>query len=605
MAKDQKPANGSDVAHPRDLFSDRSSRTSEAAKGRHDIVESEHTSFFWPDVDELLTQQLAGDLLDQFEGRPGPILEPLPRSAASGDPIDSSDPIDPGEFPSVTFGAITGPVQPVPELKLSSEVASWSGPPAGRRGAHDVDPAGFDVAENSDPGAGYDAFVPDLMSGPFAPSQAQNLFTGPWSEPGRPLDNLRPDPVVVNLETEPSPASEEPMVTLDGLRGSRLFDPRPEVEPGVGRLNVGRLFDDADPDRSTSAQRANRSGRSEPDDIAVSSARLVSPFDGPESPERPLFEREPVLEVETTIPSLPGGSPLDFTSELRLSSPAPNPGPPAAPVSLARSTVVDPSHGAPAGSLFLDQPWTAPEATGPIAASSLLRLEPARSGGLLYLEEDPAYPSSGPHAVLRPMEPLQPNNGVPGFAALLDLFDHQRFVLMAGAAALLVGGLGWFALSRLGAGGSDLVLDASGAADVTLVSAGSVAGPTTVGPGSASPSAAVSSIASGSTTTASRATTTRKGSTTSSTVTGSTSSSVSTSGPSTSGPTTSATVASTTSTEVTTTTTAPTTTTTRPTTTTTRPTTTTARPTTTTTQPTTTTTEAPTTTTTAPTTPTS
>jgi hypothetical protein len=166
MAQDQLPASSPDIASSRASLSDPHAVTSQSLRGRHDIVESEHTSFFWPEVDELLTNEFSGDALEQlragvalpsppvFNGFPSPPVfdaPPPPPVFNGAPPLSGGDLVPPHSGGRRVFDEPTGAVPIVAPVGLSAD----SGAPA-FRGAHDLE---TEVAAT----AGY---VPDVVATP-------------------------------------------------------------------------------------------------------------------------------------------------------------------------------------------------------------------------------------------------------------------------------------------------------------------------------------------------------------------------------------------------------------------------------------------------------
>lgn len=525
---------------------------------------------------------------------PGPSAQP-PQRLSGPNPF-LLEPTGYPTAPAFDAGA-TSPaaVPPVPDLRLSSPVPTDADPTIRTSeidGGAIPRPTLPPPPDGPMPGSGP-GYVPDLVAGSFG-------------------SEMSPPP-------PPGPAPVDNAGGLDGLRGSRLFDPRPEVpDADAGRLRLGNLFEPTDPGAPPQTRRLVRlAGRQSPDEVDVTSARLVSPFDSAGPSVRSLFPASGSGDGDRPGRSAftdDGFGPGAATSELRMGSPAPF-GPDAGPfddghrlppASLSHSTVVDPASGPPVGSSFLaPAPSDAWNSSNPAwtSVSDTVSDLPSRQGqGFLYLEED-ADPWAGP-PVMRQAEPATRDKGAM-LDSVVDVLDRKRGALLAGALALtaVLGGL--LAYSKLTGGDTDTsgaftaVTNTTTASSVSSATGESgsgasvsIAGPTTVlsTGGTEAPSSAVTEAGSTSST--------RKRATTSSSTTATTAAPTD--------PTTVSTQPSTSPTTqpVTTSTTRPVTTTTRPVTTTTRPTTTTTASTTTTTRPTTTTT-ASTTTTTAPTTTTS
>lgn len=579
-------------------------------------MEAEHTSFFWPEVDDLLTYEFSADLMDQLhaglqggapadappppapsfppavDGPPMPGPGALTMRAPSGSqpaPLSGPNPFLPGPaeqptVPAADFGlppAGAAAVPPVPDLKLSSPILGDSDPTIRTSEAAGVAPPPPADASRPDgpaPGAGY---VPDVVAGSFGAEMAPPPPAGP-----------------------PAGPPSEGTAGLDGLRGSRLFDPRPEpADAGSGRLKLGNLFEPTDPGAPPQTRRLVRlAGRQSPDEVDVTSARLVSPFDSSGPSVRSLFPSAPPGDRPGRSPFLDDGF-GPAASEQRMGSPAPfgpdagpfdhhpDGGAPRPPVSLSHSTVVDPASGPPVGASFLapapSDAWSSGNPAWTSVSDTVSDLPPRQGQGFLYLEGD-ADPWAGPQ-VMRQAESAGRDKGAM-VDSVLDVLDRKRGALLAGALALtaVLGGL--LAYSKLA--GSDGT-DASGSFTATSTSTASsvssatgesssgasvsIAGPTTIlgSETTVAPSSAA--------TDASSTSTTRKKATTSS---GSTATTAAPTEPTTvtTQPPTSPTTApssTTSTTRATTSTTRATTTTTRPTTTTTASTTTTSRPTTT------------------------
>ncbi|MEZ5406472.1 MAG: hypothetical protein R2761_00500 [Acidimicrobiales bacterium] len=514
---------------------------------------------------------------------PGP--GELTMSGAQPPPLNGPNPFLPGpaEQPTVTapdpfaghpLAPPPGVVPPVPDLRLSSPIPADSDPTI----RTPEPPGGFlppaaPPPDGPPPAAGY---VPDVVAGSFGAEMAP----------------------------PPPPPSDEGSGGLDGLRGSRLFDPRPEpADPGSARLRVGNLFEPTDPGGPPQTRRLVRlAGRQSPDDVDVTSARLVSPFDSSGPSVRSLFPasaRDGDRSGRSAFDD-DGYGPGAPTSELRAGSPAPfgpdaghrspllDGGPPNPPVSLSHSTVVDPASGPPVGASFLapapSDAWNASNPAWTSVTDTVSDLPPRHGQGFLYLEED-ADSWAGP-PLMRQAEPATRDKGAM-LDSVVDVLDRKRGALLAGALALtaVLGGL--LAYSRLtGGDGTEASGPLTAVTDTTTASSvgsgtgqsgsgasGTVAAPTTVVT-TATTEASSSAVTEAPSTSSSRKRVTTSSSTTASTAAPTAPTTVTTQP--TSAPTTQPTSASTTSTTRAPTTTAkPTTTTTRPTTTTTASTTTT------------------------------
>lgn len=568
MAQDRLPAREPDVANsrhqvpgaadPGQRVGDPHAGTGPSARGRHDIVEAEHTSFFWPEVDDLLTYEFSADLMDQLHAGlqsppaadappppapfppvagapsvPGPAELTLPAPAGLQPPsLSGPNPFLPGPADQPTMvapepgaahpgAAVPGVVPPMPDLKLSSPIPTDADPTirslasSGDAGPRSAAPPPPPPPDGPVAGAGY---VPDLVAGSFGAEMAP-----------------------------PPPPQGDGAAGLDGLRGSRLFDPRPEPpDPGAARLKVGNLFEPTDPGGPPQTRRLVRlAGRQSPDEVDVTSARLVSPFDSSGPSVRSLFPSS------ARDGDRPGRSPFDddgfgpggATSELRMGSPAPfgpdtgphgrllDGGPLGPPVSLSHSTVVDPASGPPVGASFLapapSDAWNSSNPAWTSVSDTVSDLPPRQGQGFLYLEED-ENSWGGVPPLMRQAEPATRDKGAM-LDSVLDVLDRKRGALLAGALALtaVLGGLlAYGKLSDDGTEASGAFTSSTNTTTASSVGSGtgqagsgageSIAGPTTV-PGTESteaPSSAVTEAASTSST--------RKRATTSSSTTAST-----------------------------------------------------------------------------------
>ncbi len=588
-------------------------------------MEAEHTSFFWPEVDDLLTYEFSADLMDQLHAglQGGPPADAPPPPAPSFLPAAGAPPM-PGPTnmtlpgPDAMHLTLPAPPGPVPSAEPPQRL---SGP-----NPFVQEPIGYQAPPAVDPVAAPPAAVPpvpDLRLSSPVPTDADptirtseidgGAIPGPTlpPPPDAPMPGSGPgyvpDLVAGSFGSEmapPPPAAPAPVDIaggLDGLRGSRLFDPRPEVpDADAGRLRLGNLFEPTDPGAPPQTRRLVRlAGRQSPDEVDVTSARLVSPFDSSGPSVRSLFPasgRDGDRPGRTAFTD-GGFGPGAPTSELRMGSPAPfgpdagpfDGGPRLPPASLSHSTVVDPASGPPVGSSFLapapSDAWNSSNPAWTSVSDTVSELPPRQGQGFLYLEED-ADPWAGP-AVMRQAEPATRDKGAM-LDSVVDVLDRKRGALLAGALALtaVLGGL--LAYSKLTGGDTDASGAITAATNTTTASSVSpatgesgsgasvsIAGPTTV-VGTEAPSSAVTEAGSTSST-RKRATTSSSTATTAAPTDPTT---VSTQPPT--SPTTQPPTSPSTTRPVTTTTTRPTTTTTRPTTTTTASTTTTTRPTTTT-----------------------